>query len=91
MQITHPLAAAALFAVAGIALAHETEPPVAVNLEGVPRQMRERIAQKAQEGETALIRYLARTRHMHNLRPEEIIKARKDETRVAERGDAPKP
>jgi hypothetical protein len=82
MQITYQLVAAALFAVAGIAVAQEPEAPVAVNVEGLPRQVRERIEEKAKQGETALIRYLQRTRHIHNLRPEQVIKPR---------GDAPKP
>jgi hypothetical protein len=98
MKTCNHLAAAALFAIAGVAVAQEPEGPVAVNVEGLPQSLRIRIEEKAKEGPEALIRYLNRTRHLHQLRPEEIIKAReealsarKDDTRVTARADAPRP
>ena len=69
MKITHHLVAASLFAIAGVAVAQQPEAPVAVNVEGLPQDIRARIEEKAKEGPTALIRYLQRTRHIHHLRP----------------------
>lgn len=99
MKTRNALAAAALFAIAGVALAEEPEAPVAVNVEGLPRELRVRIEEKAKEGPSAVIRYLQRTYHLHHLRAEDIIKpaeasppaAKQEDTRVSVRVDASKP
>jgi len=99
MKITHHLVAASLFAIAGVAVAQQPEAPVAVNVEGLPQDIRARIEEKAKEGPTALIRYLQRTRHIHHLRPEDVIKAPEDtraagkkvEAHVSARADAVRP
>ena len=67
-------AALLLSLVPTVALGESIEPPVALNLEGVPSPARERLQEKAKEGATAVIRYVNRTRHLHQLRAEEVIK-----------------
>ena len=52
------------------------EAPIAVYTEGLPEPLRLRLEEKAREGPTALIRYLQRTRHIYNLRFEEIVSTR---------------
>ena len=59
---------------AGIAAAAEVEPPVPVNLEGVPAHLRPRIEAKASEGITALRQYLERTQNMHGIRLEHVVR-----------------
>ena len=49
------------------------EPPVAVNVDGLPSHVRARILEKAKQGRTALIQYLNRTQTVHQLRPQFVI------------------
>jgi hypothetical protein len=65
--------AVATLVVAPSAFAQEAEKPVAVNTVGLPDHLKARIEEKAQEGPTALIRYINNTRHIHNLRVEMIV------------------
>jgi urease gamma subunit len=92
------LVAATLFALCGTVAAQEAEKPVAVNTDGMPAQLRARVEEKAKEGPTAVIQYINRTRHIHNLRADQVIKPEpssavakgaQDGTRVAERSDTP--
>jgi hypothetical protein len=73
-NLTRTILAAALFAIAPIASAQDAERPVAVKTDGLPDHLRARIEEKAQQGPTALIRYVNSTRHIHNLRVEMIVK-----------------
>ena len=66
------IVAIALFAFAGVAFA-QAEPPVRVKTDGLPLQVKQRIEEKAQQGQTALIRYLNNTRYIHQLRVEEVV------------------
>jgi hypothetical protein len=83
---------------ASSALAQEAEAPVAVRTDGLPDHLKVRIEEKAAQGQTALIRYVNSTRHIHNLRVEMVVKpgdatnvAKKEEPRkVAERTEAGK-
>jgi hypothetical protein len=98
-RLTQHLIAASLLALAGSVGAQEAEKPVAVNVEGMPAHLSARLQEKAKQGPTAVIQYINRTRHIHNLRADAVIKpeeasnvarAGKDETLVAERTDAPR-
>jgi hypothetical protein len=91
--------AVAAFSVATSAFAQEAEKPVNVNTQGLPDHLKARIEQKAQEGQTSLIRYLNSTRHIHNLRVEFIVKpddpaamakAKGEPRKVADRSEAAK-
>lgn len=62
-------AAACCFALGAVA----QEPPVAVNVDGLPSHVRARILEKAKLGRTALIQYLNRTYTVHQLRPQFVI------------------
>ena len=96
-NFTRTILAAALIAVASSAAAQEGEKPVSVKTDGLPDHVRVRIEEKAQQGPTALIRYVNSTRHIHNLRVEMIVrpddgtplaKVSKDSSKVAERSEA---
>lgn len=81
---TRWLAAAALCIPAPV-VAQFVEEPVAVRTEGLPTHLRLRVEEKAQEGATALIHYVNRTRMMGwQLRVEEIVAAG-DAVRTASR------
>ncbi|HET9578257.1 MAG TPA: hypothetical protein VFP44_10550 [Usitatibacter sp.] len=88
------LATAAL--AAATAFAESPEPPAAVNVEGLPTHVRLRILEKAQEGQTSVIRYLHRTYAVHRLRAEQVLKeqqpvfAAKDGVKVAGSDEAPR-
>ena len=83
------LAAATIFA-AGAANAQTVEPPVAVNVDGLPPHVRERILTEAQKGPTALIRYLERTQTVHQLRPQNVIQPGPAPTQAASNADPAK-
>ena len=70
------LTAAALAAAADVLAQRRPEPPVEVNVDGLPTHVRERVLAKAQQGRTALIQYLHRTYTVHGLRPEYVIRSR---------------
>ena len=72
-NLIRTLIAASFFAAAAPVLAQEAEKPVAVKTDGLPGHVRARIEAKAQEGPTALIRYINSTRHIHNLRVEMVV------------------
>lgn len=74
-RLPHFLAALAL-AAAGPAFA--AEPPVAVDVEGLPAHVKARIQEKAAQGQTALIQYLHRTQTVHQLRPQFVVRAAGD-------------
>ena len=74
MDIRTALLGIAFAAFAADALAQSAEPPAAVNVEGLPTHVRVRILEKAQQGETAVIRYLHRTYTVHGLRPENVLR-----------------
>jgi hypothetical protein len=82
-NFTKSVLAAALFATALSAAAQEAEPPVAVITDGLPDHVRVRVEEKAQQGHTALRRYIYSTRHIHNLRIEMIVKPDDGTTTVA--------
>ena len=75
-RLSRALLVAAALAAAADALAQRREPPVEVNVQGLPTHVRDRILAKAQEGRTALIQYLHRTYTVHGLRPEFVIRSR---------------
>jgi hypothetical protein len=95
---TRRIVVAALFVFSSAAFAQEAEPPVAVKTDGLPPQLKERIEQKAQQGQSALIRYLNNTRHIHQLRVEDVVRREQPQavakpkapeaTKVAEQGEA---
>lgn len=88
-KITKYVVAAALFVVAGSALAEEARRPVAVNTDGLPDHLRIRIEEKAKQGPDALRRYLESVRHIYDVRMDLIV--RNDEpAAVAKAGEAPK-
>jgi len=60
---------------AGAALAQETEPPVAVNTDGMPLHVAARVKQKAAQGITALRRYVWITRAINELDLRSIVVA----------------
>ena len=66
--------AAASRVVATSAVAQEAEKPVRVKTDGMPEYLKVRIEAAAQQGPTALRRYLDSTRHIHNIRMESIVK-----------------
>ena len=70
------LAFAVAVSFAGAALAQETEPPVAVNTDGMPHFLAEKVKRKAAEGMTALRRYVYITRAIHALDLRTIVRAR---------------
>ncbi len=78
---------ATLVAFAAGAGARETEPPVKVNTDGLPAHVRVQIEAKAREGQTAVIRYLYRTRNVHNLRPENVIRQEPEDARAGKGGE----
>jgi hypothetical protein len=76
-RLARILLTAAALAATGDALAQRRpEPPVEVNVDGLPTHVRERVLAKAQQGRTALIQYLHRTYTVHGLRPEYVIRSR---------------
>jgi hypothetical protein len=97
-NLRQPLFAIVLFACFAAA-AQEPEAPVRVNVEGLPAHVRERILDKAQQGATALIRYLHRTEAVHQLRPQFVIRqsepaaiaAAPQEPKLARRAAEPAP
>jgi hypothetical protein len=60
--------------VAGACMASEPEPPVAVNVQGLPQHVADPIRAHAAKGLTELRRYLERTRMIHLLRIEYIVR-----------------
>ena len=80
IPITRPIslliASAALAAAGDAASQSRPEPPVEVNVDGMPTHLRERVLAKAQEGRTALIQYLHRSYTVHGLRPYMVIRSR---------------
>lgn len=86
---TKLILAAAALVVAGSALAQEAERPVQIRTDGLPSHLAERLQAKAQEGPTALIQYVNRTRMMgHQVRVEEIVlKADEAATLAAKKAD----
>jgi hypothetical protein len=99
-NFTKSVLVAVLFATALSAAAQEAEPPITVITEGLPDHVRARVEEKAQQGHTALRRYLQSTRHIHNLRMEVIVKpddgaatvakVSKEPAKVADREEARK-
>jgi len=80
---------ASLLVVSASAVAQQAEPPVAVKTDGLPDHVRARIEAKAQEGPTALIRYINSTRHLHNLRVEEIVLSEAEAATLAKKPSEP--
>ena len=78
---------AALTALALPVASQEAERPVAVKTAGLPDHVRARIEAKAQEGPSSLIRYINSTRHLHNLRVEEIVVSEAEAGAVAKKSD----
>jgi len=78
---------AALTALALPVASQEAERPVAVKTAGLPDHVRARIEAKAQEGPSSLIRYINSTRHLHNLRVEEIVVSEAETGAVAKKSD----
>ena len=58
----------------GACMASEPEAPVAVNVAGMPTHVADRIRDHAAKGQTALLRYLDRTRMIHQLRIEDVVR-----------------
>ncbi|HYC35069.1 MAG TPA: hypothetical protein VEC19_01505 [Usitatibacter sp.] len=75
ISLPKALIVAVALAAAGDAFAQRPEPPVEVNVEGLPTHVRARLLAKAQEGRTALIQYLHRSYTVHGLRPEFVIRS----------------
>jgi hypothetical protein len=73
-NLTKHLLAAATLVLATSAFAQDAEKPVNVNTDGLPDHLKARLQEKAQQGPTALIRYVNSTRQIHNLRVEMIVK-----------------
>jgi hypothetical protein len=73
-NLTKHLLAAAILVLATSAFAQDAEKPINVSTDGLPDHVKARILEKAQQGPTALIRYVNSTRHIHNLRVEMIVK-----------------
>jgi len=96
LNLRLPLFAIALFGCFAAA-AQEPEAPVRVNVEGLPAHVRERILEKAEQGATALIRYLHRTEAVHQLRPQFVIRqsepaaiaAAPEDAKLAQRSEEP--
>ena len=88
-NLIRTIVAASLFAFSASAAAQQTEPPVAVKTDGLPEHLRARIEAKAQEGPTALIRYVNSTRHLHNLRVEEIVVSDADAAKMVKKPSEP--
>jgi hypothetical protein len=94
---TRLILATAAFAAFSAAAEH-AEKPVAVNTQGMPDHLKARIEKEAQQGPTALRRYLDSTRHIHNIRMESIVVPdertpmvkEKEPSKVADRTEAPK-
>ena len=78
---------AALTALALPVASQEADRPVAVKTAGLPDHVRARIEAKAQEGPSSLIRYINSTRHLHNLRVEEIVVSEAETGAVAKKSD----
>ena len=70
------IAAAALVAAGDVLAQRRPEPPVEVNVDGLPTHVRERVLAKAQQGRTALIQFLHRSYTVHGLRPDTVIRSR---------------
>ena len=92
MNISRTIIIAVALAVAGSVCAQEAEPPVPVKTDGMSPQLAGRLQEKAQQGQTAVIQYVNRTRAIHNLRAEDVIKplpvgseAKAGEQRVAQK------
>ena len=66
--------AIATLAFAGATLAQEAEPPVAVKTDGLPIHVAAKVQQKAQEGVTALRRYITNTRMVNELYIYSLVK-----------------
>ena len=73
-NLRQPLVLIASLAFTMVAAAQEREAPVKVNVDGLPSHVRVRILEKAQHGQTAVIRYLQRTQGVHQLRAESVIR-----------------
>jgi hypothetical protein len=83
-NVTRIILTAASIIVAGSVAAQQPEAPVRITTEGLPTHMRDRLEQKAQEGPTALIRYVNRTRMMgYQIRVEDIVVTPEDLARMA--------
>lgn len=67
---------------AGACMAADPEPPVAVNVQGLPQHVADPIREHAAKGLTELRRYLERTRMIHLLRIEYIVRTN-EETAIA--------
>jgi len=78
------LRVAALSVLATSAVAQDAEPPVAVATDGLADHVRARVEEKAQQGITELRRYLDRTRHIHGLRVELVVKPDQSEAAANE-------
>lgn len=76
------------FLLAGACMASEPEPPVSVNVQGLPTHVANQIRQHAAKGHTELRRYLERTRMIHLLRIEYIV--RETPAGAAAKGEPPK-
>ena len=74
MKTRQTLFFVASLAFAAAAAAQETQAPVQVNVDGLPTHVRNRILEKAQHGQTAVIQYLHRTQTVHQLRPENVLR-----------------
>ena len=77
------IAAFTLGAIVGPVFAQQPEPPVAVKTDGMPSHLRERILEKAAQGQTALIQYINRTKTVHQLRVEDVVKPPREATLAA--------
>ena len=73
-RIRQTLLFVATLALAAAAAAQESQAPVQVNVDGLPTHVRNRIIEKAQHGQTAVIQYLQRTQTVHQLRAESVIR-----------------
>lgn len=62
------------FLLAGACMASEPEPPVAVNVQGLPTHVANQIREHAAKGHTELRRYLERTRMIHLIRIEYVVR-----------------
>ena len=82
------LAVTSAVPLAGTVCAQEAERPVAVKTEGMPAHVRSRVEDRAQQGQTAVIQYLNRTRSVHQLRPEDVIKQREEPVQAKKVDDA---
>jgi hypothetical protein len=79
LTVARTLAELAMVVALGSAVAEE--PPVHVNVEGLPAHLAERVKMYAAQGKTALIRLIHRTRMIYGLRLEELLRPARDTER----------